>query len=165
MREKYKLNGIQMPLSPRWGSFPFSSNFSNWGGRFDPWVEDCPLEYFSNNAPQKIDVLGSLFLSTLTGHSRYAHITSLMSDRVNSSLLGMSKVVSNDSARRALQKIEEQPGIAWLQAHLQSCYAPLLKTPWMLMLRSNPFMGTRKELKRVTTTRNLGGLHIPFIRI
>jgi hypothetical protein len=66
------------------------------GGRFEPWVEDCPLHYHSNNAPKKVNVLGSLFLSILSGHRRYAHITSLMSDRVNSKLLGMSKVVSND---------------------------------------------------------------------
>jgi DDE family transposase len=102
------------------------------GGRFDPWVDDCPLYYQSNNAPEKIDVLGSLFLSILSGHKRYAHITNLMSDRVNSKLLGMNKVVSDDSARRALHKIDEQKGVDWLEDHLFSCYAPLLKTPWIL---------------------------------
>ncbi|MBT7047622.1 MAG: hypothetical protein HN977_19735, partial [Gammaproteobacteria bacterium] len=57
---------------------------------FQPWVSECPLHYTSPNAPEKIDVLGSLFLSILSGHRRYAHITNLMSDRVNSVLLGMS---------------------------------------------------------------------------
>jgi hypothetical protein len=52
-----------------------------------------------------------------------------MSDRVNSKLLGMSKVVSNDSARRAPLKMDEIPGVEWLQKHLHSCYEPLLKTP------------------------------------
>lgn len=55
-----------------------------------------------------------------------------MSDRVNSTLLGMNKVVSDDSARRALQKIDETQGIDWLQKHLYLSYAPLLKTPWIL---------------------------------
>jgi len=114
------------------GQLPFFIQFLKIGGRFDPWVEDCPLHYCSNNAPEKIDVLGSLFLSILSGHRRYAHITNLMSDRVNSSLLGMNKVVSDDSARRALKKIDEAQGIEWLQKHLQSCYEPLLKTPWIL---------------------------------
>ncbi|WP_198265211.1 hypothetical protein [sulfur-oxidizing endosymbiont of Gigantopelta aegis] len=50
-------------------------------------------------------MLGSLFLSILSGHKRYAHITNLMSDRVNSELLGMSKVVSDDSARRGLKRL------------------------------------------------------------
>ena len=49
--------------------------------------------------------MGSLFLSMLSGHNRYAHMTALLSDGVNSKLLGMSKVVSDDSARRALKKL------------------------------------------------------------
>jgi len=114
------------------GQLPFFIQFLKMGGRFDPWVETCPLTYHSNHAPETIDVLGSLFLSILSGHKRYAHITTLMSDRVNSGLLGMNKVVSDDSARRALKKINEANGIAWLQAHLQACYEPLLKTPWIL---------------------------------
>lgn len=47
-------------------------------------------------------------------------------------LLGMNKVVSDDSARRALHKMDEHQGIRWLQDHLYSCYAPLLKTSWIL---------------------------------
>lgn len=114
------------------GQLPFFIQFLKMGYRFEPWVEDCPLNYFSNNAPQKVDVLGSLFLSVLSGHNRYAHMTALLSDGVNSKLLGMRKVVSDDSARRALKKIEEQQGIHWLQEHLQSCYEPLLSTPWIV---------------------------------
>jgi|GEM_PF-4331725 len=59
-------------------------------------------------------------------------MTALMGDKVNSKLLGMNKVVSDDSARRALKKIDERLGIDWLQQHLHSCYTPLLKTPWNL---------------------------------
>ena len=114
------------------GQLPFFIQFLKLGGRFDPWVNDCPLDYHSNNAPDKIDVLGSLFLSVLSGHNRYAHITSLLTDKVNSKLLGMNKVVSDDSARRGLKKIDEKPGVDWLQTHLHKCYAPLLKTPWIL---------------------------------
>ena len=114
------------------GQLPFFIQFLKLGGRFDPWINDCPLFYQSNNAPEKVDVLGSLFLSILSGHKRYAHITNLMCDKVNSKLLGMNKVVSDDSARRALHKINEACGISWLQKHLQSSYEPLLKTPWIL---------------------------------
>ncbi len=114
------------------GQLPFFIQFLKLGGRFDPWVKDCPLSYRSNNAPKKVNILGSLFLSILSGHKRYAHITNLMSDQVNSRLLGMTKVVSDDSARRGLQKIEEKAGIEWLQNHLQSCYEPLLTAPWIL---------------------------------
>ncbi|MDX1410503.1 MAG: hypothetical protein R3330_20275, partial [Saprospiraceae bacterium] len=102
------------------------------GHRFEPWVEDCPLHYLSNNAPKKIDVLGSLLLSILSGHNRYAHITALRGDSVNTKLLGMGKVVSDDSAIRALKRMDETAAVQWLQRHLQSCYEPLLTTPWIL---------------------------------
>ena len=42
------------------GQLPFFIQFLKLGGRFDPWVEACPLAYRSNNAPETVDVLGSL---------------------------------------------------------------------------------------------------------
>lgn len=114
------------------GQLPFFIQFLKVGHVFEPWVDDCPLSYGSNNAPKKIDVLGSLLLSILAGHTRYAHLTSLMGDTVNSRLLGMTKVISDDSARRALYKIDEADGIRWLQDHLYRCYSPLLSQLWIL---------------------------------
>ena len=114
------------------GQLPFFIEFLKLGHRFNPWVEDCPLHYVSHNAPQKIDVLGSLFLSILSGHNRYTHMTALRGDSVNTKLLGMSKVISDDSAIRALKRMAETEAVQWLQDHLQSCYAPLLSTPWIL---------------------------------
>ncbi len=114
------------------GQLPFFIQFLKTGYRFEPWVEDCPIVYKSNNAPQKVDVLGSLLLSILSGHKRYAHIATLTGDGVNSKLLGMNKVVSDDSARRGLIKIDEKEGVEWLQNHLQQCYEPLLKIPWIM---------------------------------
>ena len=119
------------PLTPI-GQLPFFIEFLKLGHRFSPWVEQCPLHYVSNNAPKKIDVLGSLFLSILSGHNRYVHLTALRGDSVNTKLLGMSKVISDDSAIRALKRMDETAAIQWLQRHLQSCYEPLLSTPWIL---------------------------------
>jgi hypothetical protein len=39
------------------------------------------------------DVLGTLVLSILVGHNRYANISSIRFDGVNPGLLGMEKVV------------------------------------------------------------------------
>jgi hypothetical protein len=114
------------------GQLPFFIQFLKIGGLFEPWVDDCPLNYVSNNAPKKRNVLGSFLLSILAGHTRYAHITSLMGDNVNNKLLGMTKVVSDDCARRALGRIDEEVGIQWLQKHFDYCYAPLLSQPWIL---------------------------------
>lgn len=114
------------------GQLPFFIEFLKLGGLFDSWVEDCPLEFTSPNAPSKRDILGTLLLSILSGHKRYAHVTSIRSDNVNPKLLGMNKVVSEDSLRRSLLKMDEEAGIAWLQEHLNKCYAPLLSEPWIL---------------------------------
>jgi len=76
------------------GQLPFFIQYLKVGHLFEPWVDDCPLSYASNNAPKKINVLGSFLLSILVGHTRYAHLTSLMGDTVNARLLGMTKVIS-----------------------------------------------------------------------
>jgi Transposase DDE domain group 1 len=132
------------------GQLAYFIQFLKMGGRFDPWVNDCPLVFHSNNAPQKVDVLGSLFLSILSGHKRYAHITRLLCDSVNPALLGMNKIVSEDSARRAIKKIDETTGITWMQNHLQDCCAPLLKTPWILDVDTTvkPLYGHQENAKK-----------------
>ncbi len=115
------------------GQLPFFIQFLKTGCRFEPWVEDCPIVYTSNNAPKKVNVLGSFLLSILSGHKRYAHISTLTGEGVNSKLLGMTKVVSDDSARGALTRMDETEGVKWLQNHLQQCYEPLLRIPWAML--------------------------------
>jgi hypothetical protein len=114
------------------GQLPFFIEFLKLGGRFEPWVADCPLYYISNNAPKKVNVLGSLFLSILSGHNRYVHLTALRGDTVNTHLLGMDKIVSDSSAINALKRMDEVSAVAWLQDHLQQSYEPLLAYPWIL---------------------------------
>ncbi len=104
------------------GQLPFFIQYLKVGHLFEPWVDECPLHYVSNNSPKKVNILGSFLLSILSGHTRYAHMTSLMSDNVNAKLLGMTKVVSDDCARRALQRLDEVAGVYWLQSHLYHCY-------------------------------------------
>ena len=86
----------------------------------------------SPNAPAKRDVLGTVRLSVLAGHWRYAHITALRADAVNAPLLGMTKVVREDAVRRALGKIDETAGIAGLREQLEYCVRPLLGEAWIL---------------------------------
>jgi hypothetical protein len=114
------------------GQLPFFIEFLKLGNLLDPWIDDCPLNLMSPNAPSKRDVLGTLLLSILAGHRRYAHVTTIRCDGVNPALLGMSKIVSEDSLRRALLKIVEEEGISWLQKHLYKCYQPILDIPWVL---------------------------------
>jgi hypothetical protein len=114
------------------GQLAFFIEYLKQGGLFDGWAAGCPLHLTSPNAPAKRDVLGTVLLSVLAGHWRYAHITALRGDGVNAPLLGMKKVVSEDAVRRALGKIEETAGVAWLREQLDYCVRPLLGEPWIL---------------------------------
>jgi hypothetical protein len=62
---------------------PFFIEYLKQGGLFDGWVADCPLHFTSPNAPSKRDVLGTMLLSVLAEHWRYAHITAPRCDPVN----------------------------------------------------------------------------------
>jgi hypothetical protein len=128
VRVEWDRDGAMTPF----GQMPFFIEYLKVSGLFDAWVRDCPLSYTSPNAPGVRDVIGTLMLSILAGHRRYAHITALRSDDVLPGLLGMQKIVSEDSARRALKSIEEADGLAWLRRHLERCTSPLLAEPWIL---------------------------------
>ena len=123
------------PVTPL-GQLPFFIDYLKQAGLFASWVADCPLHYKSPNAPTRRDLLGTVLLSVLSGHYRYAHITTLRCDSVNPPLLGMAKVISEDSVRRGLQKIEEAAGLAWLRGHLDYCLRPVLTEPWVLDIDS-----------------------------
>jgi hypothetical protein len=116
------------------GPLPFFIEFLKVSGLLEPWVEDGPLSYQSNNASSKREVLATFLLSILAGHQRYAHITALRQDGIHPELLGVKRRVSEEAARRALKHMDEAAGIAWLDNHLAKCTQPLLSTPWILDL-------------------------------
>jgi hypothetical protein len=119
-------------------------------GLWQRWVEDCPLNYRSGNAPPKQDILGTILLSVLAGHKRYAHVTTVRSDSVLPGLLGMERVRSEDAVRRAFLKGEAEPYARWLQAHLDSCYEELLGEPWILDMDGTvkPLYGEQEQAVR-----------------
>ncbi|MCK7576793.1 MAG: hypothetical protein MZV65_13490 [Chromatiales bacterium] len=94
------------------GPLPFFTEFPHASRLFDPWVASCPLRLTSRNAPSPRDVLGTAVLSILAGHHRYAHLSALRADIINPPLLGMSRVVSEDSVRRNFGKLDETEGVS-----------------------------------------------------
>jgi len=119
------------PLTPL-GQASFFIEFLKVAGVFDALVADCPLIRTSPNAPSNRDVIGTIVLSVLAGHRRYAHVTTLRADGVLPELLGIDRILSEDAVRRALAAIEEEKGIAWLQRHLDTCTEPVLGEGWIL---------------------------------
>ena len=131
------------------GLMPFFIEFLKTSGLFDKWVEECPLHYTSGNASANRDVLGTLVLSVLAGHWRYAHVSAIRADGVNPELLGMSGVVSEDSVRRGMKAMDEAASGEWMKKHLKASYAPLLQEPWILDVDTTvkPLYGHQQDAK------------------
>ena len=118
------------------GQLVYFIDFLKTAGLWESFVADSPLEYKSPNAPKKADVLGALLLSVLAGQKHYSHITAIRTDDVVAELLGMGKIPSEDSVRRAFLGVGETEASAWLTKHLLISYQPLLKERWILDIDS-----------------------------
>jgi len=110
----------------------FFAEFLATAGLYESWVSSCPLSYSSGIESHKRDVLGTWFLSILAGHHRYAHITGLRGDGVSPQILGMSKIVSEDTLRRALARMSAEASQNWLRPQLLFSVQGALDTPWIL---------------------------------
>jgi len=129
------------------GQMPVFVDFLKTSGLWDGFVADCPLRYTSPNAPRPVEVLGTLLMSVLAGQSRYAHISGLRGDGVNPELLGMRKVMSEDSARRAFKQASPEDTRQWIKQHLRETCEPLLEQAWVLDLDSTvkPLYGNQEK--------------------
>ena len=132
------------------GQLAFFAEYLETSGLFEAWLESCPLSYTSPNAPALVDVLGTWMLSILDGHCRYAHVGALRGDGVAPSILGMSKIIGDDSLGRALGAIAPEPddkhtaeqraaqqaqlarSVQWMQDQLKHSIAQATATPWIL---------------------------------
>ncbi|PIQ42459.1 MAG: transposase, partial [Gammaproteobacteria bacterium CG12_big_fil_rev_8_21_14_0_65_46_12] len=119
------------PVTP-FGQLAFFIEFLKRTELFDHFVEQCPLKLTSPNAPSNRDILGTILFSVLAGHTRYAHMATVRTDKVNPPLLGMRKIVSDDSVRRGLNKISKDAGRDWLMEALKNSYSEILTIPWIL---------------------------------
>jgi hypothetical protein len=128
----------------------FFAEFLEVSGLFARWRDGCPMAYTSPNAPEVVDVLGTWLLSILDGQRRYAHVTGLRGDEVAPQILGMKKIISDESLRRALAHLApNQPrhcsdeeraarsaqlakSTAWMDTALSESSREALRTPWIL---------------------------------
>ena len=93
----------QAPVT-REGQLIFFFQFLEAGGRWEEFLRDCPLTYTGNRGSGALNVMGTVLLSVLSGHRRYAHINGLRGDGINPGLLGMSGTVSEDAVRLAMYR-------------------------------------------------------------
>ena len=121
----------QAPTS-REGQLVFFFQFLQAGGRWEQFLNHCPLSYTGNRGSGALNVLGTVLLSVLCGHWRYAHINSVRGDGVNPGLLGMDRTISEDAVRAALKRIPEEAGLNWLRAQILDSIAGALGLAWIL---------------------------------
>ena len=132
------------------GQLAFFAEFLEVTGVFERWTASCPIAYTSPNAPAVVDVLGTWMLSILDGQRRYAHVTGLRGDEVAPRILGMNKIISDESLRRALAHLapnqprrcheEERSRRAaqlkkstrWMDTALADSVQEALNTSWIL---------------------------------
>ncbi len=120
----------------REGQLMFFFQFLQAGARWEELLRDCPLHYTGNRGSGKTNVMGTILLSVLCGHWRYAHINSVRGDRVNPALLGMEGTVSEDTVRGALKRMDEPRSLEWLAQQIIASISPALELPWILDIDS-----------------------------
>jgi len=114
------------------GQLAFFAEFLEASGLFERWVASCPMAYTSPNAPAPRDVLGTWLLSILDGQRRYAHVAGLRGDAVAPQILGMKKIVSDESLRRALAHLAPKPSSRYPETERLRREAQLAQsTKWM----------------------------------
>jgi len=121
----------QAPVT-REGQLIFFFQFLQAGGRWEEFLCGCPLHYTGNRGSGALNVMGTVMLSVLAGHWRYAHINALRGDGINPGLLGMRGTVSEDAVRLAMYRIEETAGLDWLSTQILGSISPALGLPWIL---------------------------------
>ena len=87
----------------QWGGLAYFVSYLKTSGLFDRLVEDAPFRYRSPNAPKVRDVVGTADLAIVCCFSRYVHVNRLRNDAVLAALLGLGRIVCEDSVRRALK--------------------------------------------------------------
>ena len=69
--------------------------------------------YSGNRGSKVVNVLGTVFMSVLAGHWRYAHVSAIRGDAINPDLLGMTATVSEDVIRDAMKRMPEAEALQW----------------------------------------------------
>ena len=116
----------------QWGGLAYFVSYLKTSGLFDRLVEDAPFHYTSPNAPEVRDVVGTTVLAIVCGFTRYVHINRLRNDTVLAALLGLGRIVCEDSVRRALKSADGRELDAWLARHERDVFDKLLSYQYII---------------------------------
>ena len=114
------------------GPLVYFAQFLQASGLWPEALATCPLRYTSPNAPRVAEVLGTLLLTVLHGGRRYLHASGIRFDPVIGATLGMRRVLSHESVRRAVARDGADLMQEWLRLRLLEAVRPALRRPWIL---------------------------------
>ena len=145
------------------GQLPFFVELLQARGLYERWIKSASLHYNSPNAASVQDVLGTLFIAALSGMRRYRHINALRADGVSPGLLGMTKIVSDDSLSRALGAMDETAAGLWRPINsIISAHRYKRRRGFSTSTRrSSPSMVTKKAPPSATTRTSPVARHTP----
>ena len=147
------------------GQLPFFIDFLKQANLLEPYIEECPLQFSSPNAPEVRDVLGTLLMSIVTGGRRPMSTPCGMMESIRR-CWGLSKVCSDDSVRRALKSIDQEKADVWLKQHLTVPLHPIMQDGgWILDVDSTvkPIYGKQEGAEVGYNPNNAGGPRIATI--
>ena len=84
------------------------------------------------NAPDVRDIVGTAVLAIVCGFTRYVHINRLRNDTALAALLGLGRIVCEDSVRRALKSADGRELDAWLVRHEKDVFDRLLSFRYVI---------------------------------
>jgi hypothetical protein len=104
------------------GPLAYFIEFLKESGLWKNFVDACPLRNHSPTASSKEDILGTILFSVLTGQRRYAQIIAIRNDMLLPQWLGIEKLRSKDSLRRAFEKQDEAALTLCMDQQLSATY-------------------------------------------
>src|ERR1700719_4151243 len=111
-----------MPRLRRRSGWPMPDNSSNCGELNAPALTTTSHCRSAANAPRKRDLLGTVLLSVLAGHRRYAHITALRGDRASPMRFALGRPAADGHGKSYLVQPEQNLRGPWPAAALRCHY-------------------------------------------
>ena len=114
------------------GGLAYFALFLKTTGLFESLCSDFPVDYRSNHSCSKRDIIGTMVLAILFGKDRYVQINALRNDAAAMELLGLGRIVSEDTVRRALRKADKTKLDEWLSRHEHEAVDAMLRFGYII---------------------------------
>ena len=114
------------------GGLAYLAVFLKTTGFLDSLCSDFPIDHRSNNSSSRREIVCTVVLAILYGKNRYVQINALRNDAAAMELLGVKRIVSEDTVRRALRDADADELDGWLSRHEHEAVDAMLRFPYII---------------------------------